>query len=270
MRRTALLILGAAGGLVALLLIAVAIVVATVDPNRFVAPLATRVKAETGRTLAIGGPVDFSVSLEPKIVLPDVSFGNARIKVLGSDVGNFEREEWVESIVVAPAERYIVHVRFDEPGRIAIENRVTPIEHTFGQFYEQIDTLGYVLVEDPPDRGLVGPPKAEERGGHGSVASSLVGTVRMDHLSVVVDDLDAAIALFAELGLELEGRMPVSGPAVDAVNGLAGVDVEIAMLRAPDESGKLEVTQFRSPAAEHGSPAEAPPNLSSAVVRRSQ
>jgi uncharacterized protein involved in outer membrane biogenesis len=77
MRRTALLILGAAGGLVALLLIAVAIVVATVDPNRFVAPLATRVKAETGRTLAIGGPVDFSVSLEPKVVLPDVSFGNA-------------------------------------------------------------------------------------------------------------------------------------------------------------------------------------------------
>ena len=77
MRRTALLILGAAGGLVALLLIAVAIVVATVDPNRFVAPLAARVKAETGRTLAIGGPVDVSVSLEPKIVLPDVSFGNA-------------------------------------------------------------------------------------------------------------------------------------------------------------------------------------------------
>lgn len=77
MRRTVLLILGAAGGLVALLLIAVAIAVATVDPNRFVAPLAARVKAETGRTLAIGGPVDISVSLEPKIVLPDVSFGNA-------------------------------------------------------------------------------------------------------------------------------------------------------------------------------------------------
>jgi uncharacterized protein involved in outer membrane biogenesis len=77
MRRTALLILGAAGGLVALLLIAVAIAVATVDPNRFVAPLAARVKTETGRTLAIGGPVDISVSLEPKIVLPDVSFGNA-------------------------------------------------------------------------------------------------------------------------------------------------------------------------------------------------
>jgi uncharacterized protein involved in outer membrane biogenesis len=77
MRRTALLILGAAGALVALLLIAVAIAVATVDPNRFVAPLAARVKAETGRTLAIGGPVDISVSLEPKIVLPDVSFGNA-------------------------------------------------------------------------------------------------------------------------------------------------------------------------------------------------
>lgn len=80
----------------------------------------------------------------------NVSFGNARIKVLGSDVGNFEREEWVESIVVAPAERYIVHVRFDEPGRIAVENRVTPIEHTFGQFFEQVDTLGFIDVQNQP------------------------------------------------------------------------------------------------------------------------
>ena len=53
MRRTAFIILGAAGGLVALLLIGVAIAVATLDPNRFVAPLAARVKAATGRKLAV-------------------------------------------------------------------------------------------------------------------------------------------------------------------------------------------------------------------------
>lgn len=77
MPRAVWIILGVAGGLVALLLIGVATVVATVDPNRFVAPLAERVKAETGRTLKVQGPVDIKVSLEPKVVLPNVAFENA-------------------------------------------------------------------------------------------------------------------------------------------------------------------------------------------------
>jgi len=77
MRRTAFTILGAAGALVALVLIGVAIVVATLDPNLFVAPLAARVKAATGRDLAVHGPVDFKVSLTPRVVLADVAFENA-------------------------------------------------------------------------------------------------------------------------------------------------------------------------------------------------
>jgi AsmA family protein len=77
MRRTALVILGIAGGLVALILVGVAIAVATVDPTRFVAPLAERVKAETGRTLTVQGPVRFKLSLEPKVELPGVAFENA-------------------------------------------------------------------------------------------------------------------------------------------------------------------------------------------------
>ena len=77
MPRAVWIILGVAGGLVALLLIGVATVVATVDPNRFVAPLAERVKAETGRTLKVQGPVDIKVSLEPKVVLPNVALENA-------------------------------------------------------------------------------------------------------------------------------------------------------------------------------------------------
>ena len=77
MPRAVWIILGVAGALVALLLIGVAVVVATVDPNRFVAPLAERVKAATGRNLTVHGPVDFKVSLEPKIVLDEVTFDNA-------------------------------------------------------------------------------------------------------------------------------------------------------------------------------------------------
>jgi uncharacterized protein involved in outer membrane biogenesis len=77
MRRTALIILGVAAGLVALILVGVAIAIATVDPNRFVAPLAARVKADTGRDLTVQGPVDIALSLEPKVVLPGVAFANA-------------------------------------------------------------------------------------------------------------------------------------------------------------------------------------------------
>ncbi|HET6577499.1 MAG TPA: multicopper oxidase domain-containing protein, partial [Gemmatimonadales bacterium] len=41
----------------------------------------------------------------------NLSFPGARMKVVGSDVGVYEREAWVGSVVIAPAERYVVHVR---------------------------------------------------------------------------------------------------------------------------------------------------------------
>lgn len=69
-----------------------------------------------------------------------------RIKVIGTDVGAFEREEWVESIVLGPAERYIVHVRFDEPGSFALVNRVQGIYHLGGAFFQETDLLGRVRV----------------------------------------------------------------------------------------------------------------------------
>ncbi len=83
---------------------------------------------------------------------------------------------------------------------------------------------------------------------------------RMDHVGIVVDDLAAAIAFFVELGLELEGEMPIEGRWVDRVVGLDNVRVDIAMLRTPDGHGKLELTKFRTPAAIKADPEIAPPN----------
>jgi len=77
MRRTALIIVGVAGGLVALVLIAVAIAVATVDVNSFAGPLAARVSAATGRPFKIGGPLSLHVSLEPTLRADNVTLGNA-------------------------------------------------------------------------------------------------------------------------------------------------------------------------------------------------
>ena len=72
---------------------------------------------------------------------------------------------------------------------------------------------------------------------------------RLDHASVVVDDLEAAKAFFVELGMELEGEAPIEGPWVDRVNGLDGVRVDIAMMRTPDGHGRLELTKFQNPPA---------------------
>ncbi len=72
---------------------------------------------------------------------------------------------------------------------------------------------------------------------------------RMDHVSVVVDDLEAAKAFFVELGLEMEGEAPLDGPSVDQLNAIEGVRTDIAMLRTPDGHGRLELTKFHSPTA---------------------
>jgi catechol 2,3-dioxygenase-like lactoylglutathione lyase family enzyme len=74
-------------------------------------------------------------------------------------------------------------------------------------------------------------------------------TIRMDHVSVVVEDLDAAKAFFVELGLEVEGEAPLEGPSVDRLNAIEGVRTDIAMLRTPDGHGRLELTKFHSPIA---------------------
>lgn len=83
---------------------------------------------------------------------------------------------------------------------------------------------------------------------------------QMHHVSVVVHDLEPAIAFFAELGMELEGEAPIEGAWVDRVNALDGVRVTIAMMRTPDGHGRLELTKFHHPELVEIEPAIAPPN----------
>lgn len=80
----------------------------------------------------------------------NLSFGGAAMKVVASDVSRFEREELVPSVVLAPAERYVVQVRFDRPGRYALVNAVQAINHFRGEFEPEVDTLGFVTVEAAP------------------------------------------------------------------------------------------------------------------------
>jgi len=70
---------------------------------------------------------------------------------------------------------------------------------------------------------------------------------RMDNVGIVVEDIDAAVEFFTELGLELEGRAPIEGDWADGVTGLRDMRVEIAMMRTPDGHSRLEMSRFLAP-----------------------
>ena len=80
----------------------------------------------------------------------NLSFDGAPIKLVASDIGRFERQAWVESVVIAPAERYVVEVRFHQPGESRLVNRVQAIDHVYGNFFPDDAVLGVVTVDDAP------------------------------------------------------------------------------------------------------------------------
>jgi FtsP/CotA-like multicopper oxidase with cupredoxin domain len=82
----------------------------------------------------------------------NLSFGNARMKLIGSDGGRFEHEAWVSSVVMAPAERYTVDVRFADSGDVQLTNRVDALSHMTGALYPEIDTLATFRVSREPAR----------------------------------------------------------------------------------------------------------------------
>ncbi len=79
------------------------------------------------------------------LVLP-----GARLKLVGADVGKFERERFTENVVLAPAQRYVVDARFDTPGTYALTNAIQAIDHFAGVYYPHVDTLALVRVSEAP------------------------------------------------------------------------------------------------------------------------
>ncbi len=83
---------------------------------------------------------------------------------------------------------------------------------------------------------------------------------RMDNVGIVFDDLEAAIAFFEELGLEVEGKGQVEGTFADRCVGLDGVRCDIAMLRTPDGHSRLELAKYHTPAVIAATPQKPPHN----------
>ncbi|MGG8407881.1 VOC family protein [Streptomyces sp. 12297] len=84
---------------------------------------------------------------------------------------------------------------------------------------------------------------------------------RMDNVGIVVEDINAAIAFFVEVGMELEGRGEVEGLFADRCTGLDGVQCDIAMLRTPDRHSRIELAKYRSPAVISDGPRDRPHNV---------
>jgi catechol 2,3-dioxygenase-like lactoylglutathione lyase family enzyme len=85
-------------------------------------------------------------------------------------------------------------------------------------------------------------------------------TIRMDNVLIVVEDIEAAKAFFAELGMEVEGETQVEGAWVDSTVGLKDVRADITMMRTPDGQGRVELSRFHTPPAVRAEPESAPAN----------
>jgi catechol 2,3-dioxygenase-like lactoylglutathione lyase family enzyme len=83
---------------------------------------------------------------------------------------------------------------------------------------------------------------------------------RMDNVLIVVADLDAVIAFFVELGMEVEGTGPIEGRWVERVIGIDDVRQDVAMLRTPDGHGRVEMAMFHTPKAISTEPHDARAN----------
>jgi FtsP/CotA-like multicopper oxidase with cupredoxin domain len=103
---------------------------------------------QTDYTLAVnrGDVVRFYLTNVANSRTFNVVFEGARVKVVASDVSKFEHEDYVSSVVIAPAERYVVEVLFDDTGDFAIKNSVQAINHFMGVFYPEEHLLGNVTV----------------------------------------------------------------------------------------------------------------------------
>ncbi len=121
-----------------------------------------------GNTMLVNGEPDYTLSARKGDVVRfmftnvantrsmNLSFGGNPIKLVGADIGRFEREEMVPAVVIAPAQRYVVEVKFDTPGTYAITNQVQALNNFMGEFQHTVDTLGLITVSAEPTKKDLG------------------------------------------------------------------------------------------------------------------
>ncbi len=170
------------------------------------------VNGRTGYDLEVrrGAVVRFHLTNVSNVRTFNLSFGGAPMKLVATDVGRFQREERVESVVLAPAERYVVDVRFPEGGRYALVNRFHAVDHGADRFFAASDTLGVVRVGR--ERARPGPADAFARSREpdsvGPVLErmrSRAGDVARKELVLTLEDTGLPFTLQGLMGQESRG-----------------------------------------------------------------
>ena len=150
----------------------------------------------------------------------NLSFSGARMHLVGADAGAYATPRPVASVVMAPAERYVVNVTFDRPGRFALVNQVQGLDHLFGRFFPEVDTLGVVTVfpQRAPAvaaassrRRLTSPPldhAALDSLARRPADKTLVLTLRTNKLPPVTERLMQLDSIFFQ-PVEWSGSMPM-------------------------------------------------------------
>jgi FtsP/CotA-like multicopper oxidase with cupredoxin domain len=180
-----------------------------------------------GNTLLVNGEPEWNLTVARgevvRLFLTNVSStrvfnlsfeAGARMKVVASDLGRYEQEAWVDHVTIAPAERYVVDVRFPASGDVTLVNRVRAIDHTMARFFEERHVLGAVHVTGGaarPDHGA-----SFERLRRNAAVVAEIDSVRkhfarpVDHeLVVTLEAGDLPFPLRPMLGLESVYRNPV-------------------------------------------------------------
>lgn len=78
----------------------------------------------------------------------NLSWDGAPLKLIAGDLGKFEREARVETVVIGPGQRYTVEALFADSGEFTLTNRIQAIDHFNGTFYPRVDTIGTIRVGD--------------------------------------------------------------------------------------------------------------------------
>ncbi len=113
-----------------------------------------------GNIMLVNGETDHSLKVSPGEVVRffitnvansrtfNITFGSNRIKLVASDIGKYQKEQWIPSVVIAPGERYVVDVQFATPGDAVIANTIQAVNHFRGEFYPHTDTLSLVSISN--------------------------------------------------------------------------------------------------------------------------
>ena len=97
-----------------------------------------RYRAEVGR----GEVVRLHVVNTANTRIFNFGLSGARMKLVGGDSGRYEREEFVDAVLLSPSERAIVDVRFDQAGEVRLENRTPDQTYELGRFSVVGETTG--------------------------------------------------------------------------------------------------------------------------------